>query len=75
MCVSFPVTGLHDLVHQNPTVKGLSGRKGPVMHFNLDPVQGLKRRKYKVGTETLSGLWFDPDNTSGPVMDTRSCLL
>ena len=33
------------------------------------------KKEIQVGTETLSGLWFDPDNTSGPVLDTRSCLL
>ena len=36
------MTGLHDLVHRYPTVKGLRGREGPdVMRFDLDQVQGL----------------------------------
>ena len=36
------MTSLHDLVHRNPTIKGLRGCKGPnVMRFNLDQVQGL----------------------------------
>ena len=41
MCVNFPVTGLHDLVHQkNPTEKGLRDREGPnVLRYNLDQVQ------------------------------------
>ena len=40
--VSFPVTGLHDMDHGYPTVKGLRGVEGlNVMCFNLDQVQGL----------------------------------
>ena len=32
------MTGLHDLVHRYPTIKGLRGREGPnVMCFHLDP--------------------------------------
>ena len=32
------MTNLHDLVHQNPTIKGLRGHEGPnVMCFNLGP--------------------------------------
>ena len=35
------MTGLHDLVHRYPTVKGLRGREGPdVMRFYLDSMKG-----------------------------------
>ena len=29
---------------------------------------------FRVGIKTLSGLWFDPNRTSRPVLDTGSCL-
>ena len=40
------MTGLHDLVHRYPTVKGLRGREGPdVMHFDLDSLRRLPEAK------------------------------
>ena len=43
--VGFPVTGLHDLVHRYPTVKGLRGHEGPnIMRFNLDQRYAYKSR-------------------------------
>ena len=80
MCVSFPVRGLHDLVHQKTPYKALEAAKA--LSCILTWTQSkhccsacCNKVGYNVGTKTLSGLWFDPDNTSGPELDTRSGLL
>ena len=50
------MTSLHDLVHQNPTVKDLRGGKGPdIMGLDLNQVQGLLVSLFITQKEGVAG--------------------